>query len=152
MYSLSPWSCLIFFWHVSFGCFVYSSLFCHVKFMGMSNLSVTYKDKYKENKLGNLIISVQFSHSVMSDSLWPHELQHAKPPCPSPTPRVHPNPGPLRQWRHPTSSVAPSPPALNLSQHQGLFQRISSSHQVAKLLECQLQHHSFQWTPRTGLL
>ena len=59
MYSLSPWSCLIFFWHVSFGCFVYSSLFCHVKFMGMSNLSVTYKDKYKENKLGNLIISVQ---------------------------------------------------------------------------------------------
>ena len=39
-------------------------------------------------------ISVQFSHSVMSDSLRPHELQHARPPCPSPTPRVHPNPCP----------------------------------------------------------
>ena len=39
--------------------------------------------------------SVRFSHSVMSDSLQPHELQHARPPCPSPTPRVHPNPCPL---------------------------------------------------------
>ena len=39
--------------------------------------------------------SVQFSRSVVSDSLQPHELQHARPPCPSPTPRVHPNPYPL---------------------------------------------------------
>ena len=46
--------------------------------------------------------SVQFSHSVMSDSLWPHEMKHARPPCPSPTPRVHPNPCPLSQWCHPT--------------------------------------------------
>ena len=44
-----------------------------------------------------------------------------------------------------------SPPALNLSQHEGLFKRISSLHQVAKVLEFQLEHHSFQWTPRTGL-
>ena len=53
--------------------------------------------------------SVQFSCSVMSTSLWPHELQHARPPCPSPTPGVHPNPCPLRQWCHPTilSSVIP---------------------------------------------
>ena len=53
--------------------------------------------------------SVQFSCSVMSDSLWPHELHHARPPCPSPTPRVHPNPSPLSQWCHPTisSSVVP---------------------------------------------
>ena len=48
--------------------------------------------------------SVQFSHSVVSDSLCPHELQHARPPCPSPTPRVHPNPCPLSQWCHPTIS------------------------------------------------
>ena len=41
--------------------------------------------------------SVQFSHSVVSDSLWPHELQHARPPCPSPTPGFHPNPCPLNQ-------------------------------------------------------
>ena len=45
-----------------------------------------------------------------------------------------------------------SPPAFNLSQHQGLFQWVSSSHQVAKVLEFQLQHQSFQWTPRTDLL
>ena len=53
------------------------------------------------------------------------------------------------QPSHPLSS--PSPPALNLSQHQGLFQWVSSLHQVAKLLEFQLQHQSFQWTPRIDL-
>ena len=53
--------------------------------------------------------SVQFSCSVMSDSLQPHEPQHARPPCPSPTPGVHPNPCPSGQWCHPTisSSVIP---------------------------------------------
>ena len=51
---------------------------------------------------------------------------------------------------HPLSST--SPPALNLSQHQGLFQWVSSSHQVAKVLEFQLQNQFFQWTPRTDLL
>ena len=52
---------------------------------------------------------VQFSCSVVSDSLQPHELQHARPPCPSPTPRVHPNSCPSSQWCHPTisSSVVP---------------------------------------------
>ena len=54
------------------------------------------------------------------------------------------------QPSHPLSS--PSSPALNLSQHQGLFQWVSSSHQVAKVLEFQLQHQSFQWTLRTDLL
>ena len=47
--------------------------------------------------------SVQFSRSVMSDSLWPHELQHARPPCPSPTPGVHSNSRPSR-WCHPAIS------------------------------------------------
>ena len=53
--------------------------------------------------------SVQFSRSVMFDSLRPHELKHARPPCPSPTARVHSNPRPLCQWNHPTisSSVVP---------------------------------------------
>ena len=53
--------------------------------------------------------SVQFSHSVVSDSLQPHEPQHVRPPCPSPTPRVYPNPCPSSQWCHPTisSSVVP---------------------------------------------
>ena len=53
------------------------------------------------------------------------------------------------QPSHPLSS--PSPSALNLSQHWGLFQWLSSSHQVAKVLEFQLQYQSFQWTPRTEL-
>ena len=48
--------------------------------------------------------------------------------------------------------LSPSPPALNLSQHQDLFQWVSSSHQVAKVLEFQLQHQSFQWIFRTDLL
>ena len=48
--------------------------------------------------------------------------------------------------------LSPSSPAFSLSQHQGLFQWVSSSHQVAKVLELQLQHQSFQWTPRTGFL
>ena len=53
--------------------------------------------------------SVQFSPSVMSDSLWPHGLQHARPPCPSPTPRVCSNSCPLSWWWHPaiSSSVLP---------------------------------------------
>ena len=53
--------------------------------------------------------TVQFSRSVMSDSLQPHELQHARPPCPLPTSGVHPNPCPSEWWCHPTisSSVFP---------------------------------------------
>ena len=56
----------------------------------------------------NLLL-VRFSCSVMSDSLWPHELQHARPPCPSPTPRVYSNPCPSSRWCHPaiSSSVVP---------------------------------------------
>ena len=56
-----------------------------------------------------LVTRIQFSHSVMSDSLRPHEMQHARPPCPSPTPRVHSNSHPSSRWCHPTisSSVVP---------------------------------------------
>ena len=52
---------------------------------------------------------VEFSRSVVSDSLWPHKLQHARPPCPSPTPGVHPNSCPLSQWCRPaiSSSIVP---------------------------------------------
>ena len=60
-------------------------------------------------RLPSMFSSVQFTRSVMSDSLWPHESQHARPPCPSPTPGVHPNPCPSSRWCHPTilSSVVP---------------------------------------------
>ena len=93
---------------------------------------------------------IQFSRSVVSDSLWLHGLQHARPPCPSPTPRftqihVH-HMGDAVQPSHPL--LSPSP-AFSLSQYQGLFKWVSSLHQVAKVLEFQLQHQSFQWTFRT---
>ena len=50
------------------------------------------------------LLSVQFSRSVVSDSLWPHELQHARPPCPSPIPGVHSNSRPSSRWCHPAIS------------------------------------------------
>ena len=98
--------------------------------------------------------SFQFTYSLMSNSLQPHGLQHTRPPCPSPTPGACSNSCPSSRYviqpSHPLSS--PSLPAFNLSQHQGLFQWIISSHQVAKVLEFQFQHQSFQWTPRTDLV
>ena len=100
-----------------------------------------------------LLLSVQFRSVTPSDSLWPHGLQHAKPPYPSPTPRVYSNSCPLAdaiQPSHPLSSL--SSPVFNLSQHRGLFKRVSSSHQVAEALEFQLQHQSFQRISRTDLL
>ena len=97
---------------------------------------------------------VQFSRSVVSNSLQHHEPQHARLPCPSSTSGVDPTHvhwvDDAIQPSHPPSSH--SPPALNLSQHQGLFKWVSSWHQVDKVLAFQLQHQSFQWTPRTDLL
>ena len=90
----------------------------------------------------------QFSCSVVSDSAtpWITTLQASLSITNS---RVHPNPCPLRRRFHPTnsSSFSPFSCALNLSQHQGLFKWDSSSHQVAKVLELQLHHQSYQWTP-----
>ena len=87
----------------------------------------------------------------MSDSLWPHGLQHARLPCPLLIPRAYSSSCP---WCHPTISslLCSSPPAFNLSEHQGLFRWVSSSHQVAKGLEFQLLHQSFQWIFRTYFL
>ena len=76
---------------------------------------------------------VQFSHSVVSDNLWPHGLQHTRPLCPLLTTQTHVHwVSDAIQPSHLLSS--PSSPTFNLSQHQGLFQWVSSSHQVAKVL------------------
>ena len=76
--------------------------------------------------LGRKVVTnlVQFSRSVMSDSLRLHELQHARPPCPSPTPGVYPNSCPLTQWCHPTilSSVIPFSSCLQSFPTSGSFQ------------------------------
>ena len=99
--------------------------------------------------------SVQFSHSVVSDSLWPMNRSMPGLPVHYQLPEftqthVH-RVGDAIQPSHPLSS--PSPPAPNPSKHQGLFQWVSSSHQVAKVLEFQLQHQSFQWrTSNPGLI
>ena len=68
-------------------------------------------------------MSVQFGHSVVSNSLRPHEPQHARPPCPSLTPGVHPNPCPSSQWCHPTisSSVIPFSSCLQSFPASGSF-------------------------------
>ena len=74
-------------------------------------ISLTFSSfifKLRKGK-SRILCSVQFSHSVKSDSLQPHESQHTRPPCPSPTPRVHLDSRPSGQWCHPaiSSSVVP---------------------------------------------
>ena len=94
--------------------------------------------------------SVQFSRSVVSDFLQPHELQHARPPCPSQIPeftQTHAHRvSDAIQPSYPLSS--PSPPAPNPSQHRGLFQWVNSSHEVAKVLEFQLFQLFLKWQVR----
>ena len=96
----------------------------------------------------------QISCLGMSNSLRPHGLWHSRRPCPSPTPGAYSNSCPSHydtiQSSHPLSS--PSPPTFDLSQHQGLFQWVSSSHHVAKVLDFHLQHQSFRWVFRTDFL
>ena len=101
-------------------------------------------------------LSVQFSSVAQSCPTLPDPMNHSTPGLP-----VHHQPpeftqthvhwvGDAIQPSHPLSSS--SPPAPNPSQHQGLFQPVNSSHEVAKVLEFQFQHQSVQWTPRTNLL
>ena len=79
---------------------------------------------YVHTHMLNISYRVQFSHSVVSNSLQPHESQHARPPCPSPTPGVYPNSSPLSRWCHPTisSSVVPFSSCLQSLPASGSFQ------------------------------
>ena len=97
---------------------------------------------------------VLFSHLVVSDSFWPHGLQHARLPCPSPAPRACSNPCLLSWWCYPTISfsVIPFSSCLQCFPVSGLFQWFISLHRVAKVLEFQLQHQPFQWIFRTDFL
>ena len=91
--------------------------------------------------------------SVLSSSLRPHGLQHARPPCPSSSLGVYSNSRPLSRWWHlsTSSSVVPFSSCLQSFPASGSFQLSQSSHEVAKVLEFQLQYQSFQWTLRTDL-
>ena len=86
--------------------------------------------------------------------LWPRGLQHTGLPCPSPSPgvfQIHVHR--ISDAIQPSHPLLPSsPPAFSLSQQWDLFQRVGSSHQVAKVLELQLQHQSFQWRFRLDFL
>ena len=120
----------------------------------MTDQSVLHKTLVLDCTSVRSVVLLLFSHSIVSKPLQPHGLQHARLPCPSLSPGVCSNWCPLSRWCHPTisSSVTPSPPALHLSQNQHLFQWVSSSHLVAKVLELQLQHQSFQWIFRVDFL
>ena len=102
--------------------------------------------------------SVQFSHSVVSNSLWPHESQHARPPCPSPTPRVHSNSCPSSRWCHPaiSSSVIPfsscpqSLPASVFSNKSTLRMRWPKYWSLQEYKNIQQGKIHFLWHPIKG--
>ena len=97
---------------------------------------------------------VQFSRSVVSDSLQAHGLQHIRPPCPSPTSRVYSNSCPLSRWCHPTISSSVSPFSYHLQSFPASVSFAVSQFFASgcQSIGFQLQHQSFQWTPRTDLL
>ena len=90
-----------------------------------------YFQRMKHGILFLIFLFIQFSRSVVSDSYWPHELQHARPPCPSPTPGVHPNPRPSSWWCHPATSSSVVP--------------FSSCPQSLQALESFLMSQLFTW-------
>ena len=96
-------------------------------------------------------VSVHFSHTVVSDSLQPHRLQHARIPCPKPTPRACSNSCPLSRWSHPTisSPVTPFFSCLQSSPGSGSFPVSQFFASCGPVLEFQLQHQSFKWIFRT---
>ena len=97
---------------------------------------------------------VQFSCSVMSDSLWPHGLQHATLPCPSPTPRAYSNSCLSLRWCHQiiSSSVIPFSSWFQSFPASGSFPMSQFFTSGGQMLEIQLQHQSFQWIFRTDFL
>ena len=125
----------------------------HSKVMGQPGLGLAFQTPWAR------LLSADFSQFSSVAQLYP-TLCHPRD-CSTPGLPVHHHlweftqthvrwVGDAIQPSHPLS--APSPPAFNLSQHQGLFKWVNSSHEVAKVLDFQLQHQSLQWTPRTDLL
>ena len=128
---------------------IFKNLYSPLHFLTNENIELNFlMNSYK------ILSYYPFSRSVMSDSLRPMDCSTSGLPVHRQLPElaqthVH-RVSDVIQPSHPLSS--PSPPAFSLSQHQGLFQWVSSSHQVAKLLEFQLQHQSFQWIFMTDFL
>ena len=115
-------------WHLIFFPVWFISLSVIVsQFSSLAHLCLTLCDPMNHSTPG-LLVHHQFPESTQTHVHWVSDAM---------------------QPSHPLLSLSP---ALNLSQHQGLFKWVSSSHQVTKVLDFQLQHQSFQWTPRTDLL
>ena len=101
-----------------------------------------------------LLSSVQFNCSVVSNSLWPHGLQQARPPCPSPTPGVYSDSCPLSRWCHPAISTS----AVSFSSHlqsfpaSGSFQMSQFFTSGGQRIGVSASHQSFQWIFRTDFL
>ena len=149
----SPWvmECILFFWSYSFtphrmnqrttassdGCFAILPVFPYFLTLDTFLIHTNKLSLFLASPLCCTVFSVQFSHSVLINSLQPHGLQHARLLCSSPTPKSWSNSCPSSWWCHPTIHLlsSPFPSAFNLSQHQGLFKWVSSSHQVVKILE-----------------
>ena len=119
--------------HISVSSFIFPFIYSYMKYYITSYNTVLYC-------VSLVIWLFLFGCYVVSDSLQPHGWQCARPLCPSLSPGVCSNSCPLSQWCHLTIHLLPplSPPALSLSQHQGLCQQVSSLCQVAKVLELQL--------------
>ena len=118
-----------------------NSLFCCIYSLGWGIRT--------ETSLG-AILPPQFSRSVVSGPLQPHERwQHARPPCPSPTPRACSNSCPLSRWCHPTisSSVIHFSSCLQSFEHQGHFQWVSSLHQYCYEVHSFLPMNTQDWFP-----
>ena len=105
------------------------------------------------NKVESLSL-LSFSHSVVSDSLWLHELQHARLPCPSPSPGVFSNSCPSSRWFHLTilSPIIPFFSCFQSFPASGSFPMSRLFASDGQVLELQFQHQSFQWIFRTDLL
>ena len=106
-------------------------------------------------QLQSYSLSVQFSRSVVSDSLRPHGLQHTRPPCASPTSGVYPNSCPLSWWYHPTIFILWHPLLLLPSIFPSI--RVFSNESTLRIRwpkywSFSFKHQSFQWTLRTDLL
>ena len=114
-------------------CFILFSIFqfCFMCFISLYKIFTWFQSWIYRMRYLSLYPShsfLQFSHSVVSDSLRPHELQHARPPCPSPTPGVHSDSRPSSQWCHPaiSSSVVPFSACPLLSRLVGSMRYITA--------------------------
>ena len=116
------------------------SLLFHCWALVLLDLTIIETEYWLSNFYCWTVSSIQFSRSVVSDSLRPHESQHARPPCPLPTPGVHWDSRPSSQWCHQaiSSSVVHFSSGPNPSQNQSLSQWVNSLHEMAKVLEFQL--------------